>query len=68
MKGLFLGTAEAAANLEQLKKRGITHILSVIEGEPAFPVGVTLLLDKFFKDFKYLILECFDSGEYDMVN
>lgn len=36
MKGLYLGSQEAAADRDELEKRGITHILNVVGGEPIY--------------------------------
>lgn len=38
MQGLYLGDMIAAANREELQKRNITHILSLIEGKPLYDV------------------------------
>jgi len=57
MKGLYLGDIHSAANLEELQKRGITHILSLIIHQAPFP-------DK----FKYMILDTFDTSEHNMID
>ncbi len=38
MKGLYLGDQESAADIDQIKKHKITHILSMIGGKPIFEV------------------------------
>jgi protein-tyrosine phosphatase len=49
--GIYLGSINSAYDLEQLKKRGITHLLSVISGFDApFP-----------NEFKYLVINALDT-------
>jgi len=57
MKGLYLGDIHSAANLEELQKRGITHILSMIIHQAPFP-----------DQFKYMILDTFDTSEHNMID
>lgn len=51
MPGIFLGSINSSYDLNVLKSKGITHIISAILGyDPAFP-----------EDFKYLIVNALDS-------
>ena len=51
MPGIFLGSINSSYDLDVLKSKGITHIISAILGyDPAFP-----------EDFKYLIVNALDS-------
>lgn len=49
--GLYLGSISSCYDVEELKKKGITHIVSVIAGfVPPFP-----------DDFKYLVINALDN-------
>ena len=51
MPGIFLGSINSSYDLDVLKSKGITHIISAILGyDPAFP-----------EDFKYLIVNALDN-------
>jgi hypothetical protein len=51
MPGIFLGSINSSYDLDVLKSKGITHIISVILGyDPAFP-----------EDFQYLIINALDN-------
>lgn len=51
LPGVFLGSINSSYDLDVLKSKGITHIISVILGyDPAYP-----------NDFKYLIINALDN-------
>ena len=51
INGLFLGSISSCYDIEELKRNGITHIVSVIAGFiPPFP-----------DDFKYLVINALDN-------
>lgn len=58
MDSIYLGSINSAYDLDQLKKLGITHILSVISGfEAPFP-----------NNFKYLIINALDTENTNLFN
>lgn len=58
INGVYVGAIESSYDKEELKKLGITHIISVIAGyEPPFP-----------DDFKYLVINALDDENTNLVN
>ena len=54
--GVFLGSINSSYDLDVLKSKGITHIISAILGyDPAYP-----------NDFKYLIINALDNENYNI--
>ncbi len=59
MKGLYLGDQESAADIDQIKKHKITHILSMIGGKPIFEVYLakrTIQVSNQYNDSIYQLL------------
>ncbi|CAI4232360.1 unnamed protein product [Auanema sp. JU1783] len=57
-EGLFLGSQDAARELEQLKKLKITHVLNVATGIPNF----------FPNEFTYKLIEAFDLPSMRLID
>ncbi len=56
LDNIYLGSISSVYDVEELKKIGITHVVSVIAGfEPPYP-----------DDFKYLVLHALDTGNTDL--
>jgi hypothetical protein len=56
--GLWLGSLESSYDRETLKKKGITHIISVLAGyEPPFP-----------EDFNYLVINALDNQSSNLID
>ena len=54
---IYLGNIESSYNYEELKKRGITHIISCITGyEPPFP-----------NDFHYIVINALDNDDANLM-
>lgn len=55
--GIFLGALSSSFNKEEMKKRGITHVVSVLAGyEPPFP-----------EDFNYMVINALDNQSSNLI-
>lgn len=56
VKDLYLGSISSCYDFDELKKKGITHVISVMAGfDPPFP-----------NDFKYLVINALDNENNDL--
>lgn len=56
--GIYLGALSSSYNKEELKKKGITHIVSVLAGyEPPFP-----------EDFNYMVINALDNQSSRLID
>lgn len=63
IEGIYLGAIGSSYDYEELKKLGITHIISVIAGyEPPYPDKFKYMVINALDDCNTNILECFDDA------
>lgn len=59
LPNIYLGSIEAACNTENLKRLGITHVLT-LDDRP--------LQEKFSRDFKYKFVLVYDLPMFDVIS